>query len=333
MLVATCTIVIPPFSSSLTAAVRIADSDFQQKPDCTNVELTHCDFIYKVILITLGGYSKTDLCKMPIENSTGNITKNLLRPVVRFALRRGVKFRTIVEELKALLVEEAQRELTRSNQDLTVSKLSVMTGLQRRDVQRISDPSAEASQHLDLLTRIIGMWTTNQRFSRGTKPKLLSFEGPNSDFAELVKLVSMDLNASTVLFELDRLGLVKRSGAELELLWNAYQISGDSDDAYTLLERDLSSLVEGVDGNITQSFPIPNLHISTHFDNVSPSEAHTIREWLLKKGAALHAEAREFIGSFDKDINPTRYADQGGMKVTLTSFSLCKQPEADDANN
>jgi hypothetical protein len=143
----------------------------------------------------------------------------------------------------------------------------------------------------------------------------------------------MDLNASTVLFELERLGLVKRSGAELELLWNAYQISGDSDDAYTLLERDISSLVEGVDRNITSASPIPNLHISTYFDNVSTAEANTIREWLLKKGAALHAEAREFIGSLDKDINPTRYADPGGMKVTLTSFSLCEIPEATDANN
>lgn len=269
---------------------------------------------------------------MPVKNSSGKILKNLLRPVVRFALRRGIKVRTIVEELKTLLVEEAQSELARSNQEHTISKLSIMTGLQRRDVQRIADHSADSTQHLDLLTRLIGMWTTNERFSRGAKPYTLSFEGPASDFAELVKSVSMDLNANTVLFELERLALVKRSGSGLELLWNAYQISGDSDDAYALLERDISALVAGVDSNITKAFPVPNLHISTHFDNVSPSEARTIREWLLKKGAALHAEAREFIGSFDKDINPTRYGDQGGMKVTLTSFSLCEHPEANDAN-
>jgi hypothetical protein len=269
---------------------------------------------------------------MPFENSSANILKILLRPVVRFALRRGIKVRAIVEELKSLLVEEAQHELYRSNQELTVSKLSVMTGLQRREVQRISDPTTESPQHLDLMTRIIGMWTTHEHFSRGAKPHSLSFEGPSSDFAELVKRVSMDLNASTVLFEMERLGLVRRTGAELELLWNAYQISGDSDDAYTLLERDIRSLVESVDHNIISASPIPNLHISTHFDNVSISEAKTIREWLLTKGAALHAEAREFIGSFDKDITPTRYADPGGMKVTLTSFSLCELPEVADAS-
>lgn len=269
---------------------------------------------------------------MPIQNSSATLLKTLLLPAVRFALRRGIKVRTIVEELKSLLIEEAERELTRSQQELTVSKLSVMTGLQRRDVQRISAPVSESAQHLDLMTRIIGAWTSRERFSRATKPQALSFEGPSSDFAELVRGVSTDLNPSTVLFELERLGLVERNGSELNLLWNAYQISGDSDDAYTLLERDLRALVDGVDLNITSAAPIPNLHISTRFDNVSLNAARSIKEWLLKKGAELHAEAREFIGSFDKDINPTRYAEEGGLKVTLTSFSLCEAPEANDAS-
>jgi hypothetical protein len=269
---------------------------------------------------------------MPIHNASALLLKNLLRPVVRFALRRGIKVRTIIEELKSLLVEEAQRELVRTNEERTVSKLSIMTGLQRRDVQRVSTPSSEPSQHLDLMTRIIGTWTTHERFSRGAKPRALSFDGPASDFSELVKSISMDLNPSTVLFELERLGLVARVGTELELLWDAYQISGDSDDAYTLLERDIRSLVEGVDRNISAASPVPNLHISTYFDNVTINEARSIREWLLQKGAAFHAEAREFIGSLDKDINPTRYAEPGGMKVTLTSFSLCELPEVPDAS-
>jgi hypothetical protein len=115
------------------------------------------------------------------------------------------------------------------------------------------------------------------------------------------------------------------------LLWNAYQISGDVDDAYTLLERDLSTLIEGVDSNITRRATIPNLHISTRFDNVSTEAVAKIKEWILQKGAAFHAEIREFVGCFDKDINPTRYAERGGAKITVGSFSLCETPEVSDA--
>jgi hypothetical protein len=63
---------------------------------------------------------------------------------------------------------------------------------------------------------------------------------------------------------------------------------------------------------------------------VSAEAAPRIREWLLQKGAALHAEVREFVGSFDKDINPSRYAEPGGVRVTVGSFSLCEESEGAD---
>lgn len=269
---------------------------------------------------------------MPVTNNSAFILRSLLKPAVRFALRRGVKVRTVIEELKSLLVEQAHLELERLKEDVTISKLSVMTGLQRRDVQKVASPITDPSaQHLDLMTRIVAQWCTHEQFSRASKPKDLSTEGSESDFAELVRSVSLDLNPATVLFELERLGLVLRDGATARLMWDAYQITGDIDDAYTLLQRDISTLVDSVDGNITQSSAVPNLHISTQFDNVSRDALQKIREWILQKGAAFHAEVREFVGSFDKDINPTRYSETGGARVTVGSFSLCEEPEAGNA--
>jgi len=267
---------------------------------------------------------------MPTENRSASILVELLRPAVRFALRRGIKVRALTEELKHLLVEEANRELARSKESITVSKLSVMTGLQRRDVQRLASPTSESAQHLDLMTRIIGAWCANPRFSKGARALELSLEGGENDFSSLVRGVSQDVNPATVLFELERLRLVERSGDNLRLLWNSYQISGDIDDAYVLLQRDIHALVEGVDSNIRQTSSAPNLHISTHFDNVSAEAAPRIREWLLQKGATFHAEVREFVGSFDKDINPSRYAEPGGVRVTIGSFSLCQEAEESD---
>jgi len=269
---------------------------------------------------------------MPITNSSSIILRSLLRPAVRFALRRGVKVRTVIEELKSLLVAHAREELERLHEEVTASKLSVMTGLQRRDVQKLSLPIPESAvQHLDLMTRIISQWCSHADFSRAAKPRELSSEGGDSDFAQLVRSVSLDLNPATVLFELERLGLVEIEGKSIRLLWDAYQISGDIDAAYTLLQRDITTLVESVDSNIPQKSAIPNLHLSTQFDNISQAGLAKIRQWLLQKGAAFHAEVREFVGSFDKDINPTRYAEDGGARVTVGSFSLCENPEVRDA--
>jgi hypothetical protein len=269
---------------------------------------------------------------MPITNSSSTILRSLLRPAVRFALRRGIKVRTVIEELKVLLVEQARAELGRLDEEATLSRLSVMTGLQRRDVQKLSIPVPDPSaQHLDLMTRIVSQWCTHEKFSRGAKPRELSVEGSESDFALLVRSVSLDLNPATILFELERLGLVEQEGPCIRLMWDAYQITGDIDDAYTLLQRDIASLVDSVDSNITQKNLVPNLHISTQFDNVSEEALQKIREWLLQRGAAFHADVREFVGSFDKDINPTRYAEKGGARVVVGSFGLCETPEASDA--
>jgi hypothetical protein len=180
------------------------------------------------------------------------------------------------------------------------------------------------------MTRVIGAWCANPKFSKGARALEIPLEGGENDFSSLVRGVSQDVNPATVLFELERLRLVERSGDRLRLLWNSYQISGDIDDAYLLLQRDIHALVEGVDSNIRQTSSAPNLHISTQFDNVSVEAAPRIREWLLQRGAAFHAEARDFIGSFDKDINPARYAEPGGVRVTVGSFSLCQNGEGVD---
>lgn len=270
------------------------------------------------------------MCKMPIPSPSNSIIRELLKPAVRLALRRGVKIQALVAELKAALLDEAERELARLRDTPTASKLSVMTGLQRRDIKRIDEQSHNNSgtQHLDLITRIIGAWTQAESFSRGGSPRQLTYNGGEGDFSDLVRSVSQDLNPSTVLFELERLSLVKRDGDTLTLTVNSYQITGDLDDAYALISGDIRNLIEAVERNITDSAPIPNLHITTSFDNVAVSDLDRIREWLLKKGAELHAEARQYISLCDKDLNPSRYADKGGGRVWLTSFSLCETPES-----
>jgi hypothetical protein len=232
-------------------------------------------------------------------------------------------------ELKTALLDEAERELASLMDTPTVSKLSVMTGIQRRDIKRIDEQghNNSSAQHLNLITRIIGAWTQGESFSRGGSPRQLTYNGGDGDFSDLVRGISQDLNPSTVLFELERLSLVKRDGDTLTLTVNSYQITEDIDDAYSLVSSDLRNLIECVERNISDSVPIPNLHITTSFDNVAVSDLDRIREWLLKKGAELHAEARQYISICDKDLNPSRYADTGGGKVWLTSFSLCNAPQ------
>lgn len=265
-----------------------------------------------------------------MTNKSASLLRNLLRPAARFAIRRGIKIRTILEELKTTLLEEAHRELSRVDQDPSTSRLSVMTGLQRKDVQKVLGASDELPRHTDLMTKIIGLWSASDSFSSDGAPNSLPLDDSDYSFSALVKSVSQDINPSTVLFELERLKLIKKEANAVHLLWNSYQVSGDIDDAYALLSSDIETLVRSVDCNITHADRTPNLHISTSFDNVSTEALGQIKDWILERGALFHAEIREYVGSFDKDLNPTLHAKSGGGRVTVGSFSLCTEPEASD---
>lgn len=103
-----------------------------------------------------------------------------------------------------------------------------MTGLQRRDVSRISGDRQSPTKDVTLLIRVVGQWSADKRFSNSRgKGRSLGVSGVNSEFAKLVKLVSKDLNPHTILFELERLGIIRRKGNTATLTTPAVVHGGD----------------------------------------------------------------------------------------------------------
>ena len=94
-----------------------------------------------------------------------------------------------------------------------------------------------------------------------------------------------------------------------------------------MLAQDADFLLRAVEKNIFAEPNIPNLHISTVFDNICQENMPEIQEWLLDKGTAFHEEARAYLAKFDKDANPRLYDKQGGGKVAVCAFALVESPK------
>ena len=63
-----------------------------------------------------------------------------------------------------------------------------------------------------MISRVVAQWENDRRFlTQAGKPRVLSCDEDDSEFSELVRLVSKDLHPGTVLFELERSGIVERS--------------------------------------------------------------------------------------------------------------------------
>ncbi len=245
----------------------------------------------------------------------------LFKPVLRLALRYGLRLQEILEALKVALAQVGQAELKRQSDRGNLSKLSLLTGIQRRELKRLIS-GEKKTDNLNLLSRILGQWQTHPDFSSKGRADALAVSGAESEFANLVKSISTDVNPYTVLAALEEKGALKRQGAKVVLVKKVLTPAEGSLDGLEMLAADSNNLFEAVTTNILDKPEVPNLHITTSYDNISLQELEKIREWVLDQGTAFHEAARIFLAKHDKDANPRIYKKEGGAKVTITTFSL-----------
>ncbi len=234
---------------------------------------------------------------------------------------------------KELFVELAEQELSKEDDKINISRLSVLTGIRRAEVLRIkaAQPEEADNSSSHFLTRAIGQWRNDPEFcTRAGEPKPLTISGKNADFRKLCAKVSAAINPGTVLFELERRSLVERREGELILLYRQLPVGESSSAGLDILSNDVNELIYAVEENLFKPAPITNLHLRTEFDNIEPRYIPTIRRWLLDEGKEFHRRARNFLSQFDRDLNPglTTENSQPGSKVSVGTHSLT--PLADE---
>ncbi|MCB0346876.1 MAG: hypothetical protein KDD66_17290 [Bdellovibrionales bacterium] len=271
------------------------------------------------------------------RGNRAQLTRMILKPAISFCVRRGVKIKDIMEAVKANLVDVAFDELEAQGGRQSVSRVSVMTGLNRREVVRLRESEGELNDRPSLTQKILGQWQADPRFTTKTgKPRVLSCGDDDSEFTSLVEAVSQDVGAGSVMAELERVGLVHKNKGKVKLLLGAEDVQLDPTAAYTLLARDSSTLYRVVEENVFSGREVRNHHSRTEYDNIFHDAVPQIRAWLYDQGVEFHKRLREYLAQYDKDINPDPKRE-GGAKVLLTSFTWAtpekneQQPEEEVA--
>ena len=251
-----------------------------------------------------------------------NLIKSLLRPILRFCLSNSIYFQEICEVVKSLLIELAIDEIKTYQKEATPSKISALTGITRREINR--NVNLEPLGHISspsVISRIIGKWRNDINYlDPAGDPKILQADTKNSEFSALVKSISQDLNPYTVRFELERLSLIESVEGGLKLLGNIVVAKGEAEQSFNILASDISDLLISVTENTFKNDNIKNLHLRTEFDNISPSKAQDAKVWLLKEGTLFQNKVRDYLSKLDMDYND--HGDKGqGVRICVGSYS------------
>lgn len=245
----------------------------------------------------------------PLNKALSAAILRLLRPLVRILLRNGISYGAFADLAKWVFVDIAAKEFGVPGRKQSDSRVSVITGLTRKEVARIKgidtpdDTSAE--QQYNRAARVIGGWLRDPRFSNGDgSPAPLPFEG-NAGFSELVKRYSGDMTARSILDELLRVGTVERTeDGTIRLLVSAYVPKGSDAGKIHILGTDVALLIGTIDHNLHESLGQPRFQRKVAYDNLPAEALPRLRELSNEHAQILLQEIDRYLAQQDRDANP-----------------------------
>ena len=229
--------------------------------------------------------------------------RRLLRPLVKLMIAHGVTLPAVVGLLKQVYVEVAQDSFHLDGKPMTDSRISMLTGVHRKDVRmlRAHGVPATAPPPPSVGATVIGRWLGDPRFAGPDgRPRILprSAARDEASFHALVHEASADLRPRTVLDELVRQGLVRLDEAAdtVTLLAEAFVPRSDHPAIYEFLASNLHDhAAAAADNLLTRDGKAPFLERAVYYgglraESVDALEA-SARRLALAALTELNAEA------------------------------------------
>lgn len=137
----------------------------------------------------------------------------ILKPTVKLLLQSGISYSEFASVAKAVFVQVATADYQRRGRPANFSQVSAMTGISRKEVSKIRNPTTEGDRwtpnmEASPLNTILHEWHFDADFSDGAgKAKALPFEGPES-FSTLVARYVGDIPPGAMRATLQKAGVL-----------------------------------------------------------------------------------------------------------------------------
>jgi hypothetical protein len=242
----------------------------------------------------------------------------LLRPLVHILLRNAIAYGTFSELVRKVYVDVAFSDFAPRGRKQTVSRISALTGLTRKEVKRLLEldtPDDTASQErFNRGIRVIGGWLNDARFlDANGKPSDLPVDGTPGSFALLVKDYSGDIPTKAMLSMLEEAGSVRLMGDRVRLVRHAFVPGSDPLDKIQVLGTDVAELITTIDHNLTAGPHELLFQRKVAYDNIDPAALPKLKKMTFRKAQALLEQLDRQYAS--KDLGED--AGNGGKYISL----------------
>jgi len=248
----------------------------------------------------------------------------LLLPLARLCLANGITFATAEEVLKRAFVQEANTLQPTAPEHGKVSRISTVTGINRREVTRLTTSAeTELTVKQPLASEILARWTTDPlwRDSDGT-PLAIKRQGTALCFEALAQSITRDVHPRSLLDELIRLDMVSfDEGLDLvTLARNNFVPKNDSKQMLNFLSDNVGDHLNAAVNNVLRD---GNSHLeqAVFADELSAESLKAFLPEVMTHWNALHEKMIPVLTSLiEADKLAGRTQDQR-VRIGLYTFT------------
>ena len=153
-------------------------------------------------------------------------------PLARLAVSKGLPFAVVEAQLKQAFLQAAREAHPQLPAHRAVSRIATTTGLNRREVTRLTQVSAPPPQRRPVAAELFAHWANDAAYKDANgHPCVLPRQGVALSFESLAQSVTRDVHPRSLLDELLRLGLVKHDVEQdsVSLVQDAFVPRGDAE--------------------------------------------------------------------------------------------------------
>lgn len=221
--------------------------------------------------------------------------RRLLGPLVRLLLAHQVTYPVLTQLLKRIYIEEADRAFAIPGKPQTISRLTLLTGIHRKDVKRIqAEPSepGESPGHVSLGAQLVLRWTAEPQY-RGPDGEPVALPRAAGDlagpsFESLVESVSKDIRPRAILDEWLRLGIATVDEEDrVHLRTGAFVPSSGFDEKAHFFGRNLHDHMATSAHNLTsggEGEAAPMLERSVYYARLRPESVAELESLATEAG-------------------------------------------------
>jgi len=229
--------------------------------------------------------------------------KRILRPMVSLMLRQGITYTAFIDLVKSTYVEVADQECVIEGKRQTDSRISVLTGVHRKEVKRIREleevPLEPKERKASLSAQLVSTWLGNPDYiDENGKPLALTrvSDGKEVSFESLVHLVTKDVHPRSILDEWLNQGMVKLDMEGLVMLQESgYVPDEDFEEKLYFAGKNIGDHLSVVKHNLAGE-AMPMLDRAVYYESLSQDSIKTLEVFSRRASLELLTEVNQMAG-------------------------------------